>query len=116
MIQHVALEIARRDAEAEAAFWELLGFRRVPAPASLRERATWLQAGPTQVHLLYAEAPVPPREGHVAVLAPEFEATAAALEAAGHPVDPRAEHWGAARAYVRSPAGHRVEFMAAPPP
>ncbi|MFN8130228.1 MAG: VOC family protein [Solirubrobacteraceae bacterium] len=115
MIQHAALEIARGDAEPEAAFWELLGFRRVPAPASLRDRATWLQSGPTQVHLLYADAPAPPREGHVAVLAPEFDATAAALAAAGHAVDRRAEHWGAPRAYVRSPAGHRVEFMAAPP-
>jgi hypothetical protein len=37
------------------------------------------------------------------------------LEAAGFPVEPRPRHWGAARAFVRSPGGHRVEIMAAPP-
>jgi catechol 2,3-dioxygenase-like lactoylglutathione lyase family enzyme len=115
VIQHVALEVTRAGAEAEAAFWTVLGFAPVEPPPSLRERARWLQAGPTQVHLLYVEAPAPPRHGHVAVDAPEFAATSAALEAAGHAVDPRAEHWGVPRSYVRSPAGHLVEIMAAPP-
>jgi catechol 2,3-dioxygenase-like lactoylglutathione lyase family enzyme len=58
---------------------------------------------------------VPP-EGHVAVVCEAYESTLAALRAAGFDVEPRAEHWGAARAYVRSPGGHRVEVMAAPPP
>ena len=30
--------------------------------------------------------------------------------------EPQTEFWGAARAYLRDPAGHRVEIMAAPPP
>ena len=33
-------------------------------PVTLVERAAWLQSGPTQIHLLYAEAPTIPPEGH----------------------------------------------------
>jgi catechol 2,3-dioxygenase-like lactoylglutathione lyase family enzyme len=55
-------------------------------------------------------------KGHVAVVAPAFDETVAALRAAGFDPEPRTPHWGAARAYVRTPAGHRVELMAAPPP
>jgi hypothetical protein len=38
------------------------------------------------------------------------------LRDAGLEVRPTEEHWGAARAFVQTPAGHRVEVMAAPPP
>ena len=37
------------------------------------------------------------------------------LRAAGFPPEPRTEHWGAPRAFVRAPGGHRVELMAGPP-
>jgi catechol 2,3-dioxygenase-like lactoylglutathione lyase family enzyme len=116
VIQHVALETARADAEPAEGFWRLLGFEPVDPPASLRERAAWLQRGPTQIHLLWAEHPTAPPEGHVALVADDYEATLARLEEAGHPVDRRQEHWGAPRAFVRAPGGHRVELMAAPPP
>jgi catechol 2,3-dioxygenase-like lactoylglutathione lyase family enzyme len=115
VIQHVALETARADAEAAAAFWQLLGFERVDPPDTLRERAAWLQKGPTQVHLLWREDPVAPPEGHTAVVLDDYDATVEALRTAGHDVDPRKQHWGAPRAFVRSPGGHRVEIMAAPP-
>jgi catechol 2,3-dioxygenase-like lactoylglutathione lyase family enzyme len=114
-LHHVALATRRADVPAEVAFWALLGFVEVARPHALRERATWLQAGPTQIHLLYADDAVAMTQGHVAVVAPDFDATIAALEAAGHATEERARHWGAARSYVRSPAGHAVEVMAAPP-
>lgn len=116
VIQHVTLELRREDAPADAAFWELLGFTPVEPPEGLRGRALWLERGGTQVHLAYEPEPVVPAHGHVAVVARDYAAAIAALRAAGHPIDPRAEHWGAARAFVRSPAGHTVEVMAAPPP
>lgn len=49
------------------------------------------------------------------MVATDYDATLERLSAAGHPVDPRAEHWGSPRAFVRDPAGHRVEVMASPP-
>lgn len=116
MIQHVTLEVRIEDAEAEARFWGLLGFSPVEPPAGMGGRALWLECAGTQVHLAYEPAPAIPARGHVAVVAPDYAPTIAALRGAGHPVDPREEHWGAARSYVSSPAGHTVEVMAAPPP
>ena len=46
---------------------------------------------------------------------PSVNASLARLRAAGLAPQPRAEYWGAPRSFVRSPAGHRVEVMAAPP-
>jgi len=57
---------------------------------------------------------IPPR-GHLAVVASDYEATIAALRAAGHEVDPREEHWDSPRSFVRDPAGHVVEVMQFPP-
>jgi catechol 2,3-dioxygenase-like lactoylglutathione lyase family enzyme len=116
MLQHVALETRAGDVEAVLAFWALLGFEPVEVPAGLAGRTHWVQRGGTQIHLLLTEDPVVPRAGHVAVVAADYDATLAALRAAGHPVDPRAEHWGAPRSFVTDPSGHVVEVMAAPPP
>ncbi len=115
MLQHVALELdpaSRREAEE---FWVLLGFELVEPPPSLRERSSWLQRGSTQIHLLFSEEPVVPPEGHAAVVAEDYEATLDALRAAGYEPEPRTEHWGAPRAFLVAPGGHRVEVMAAPP-
>jgi catechol 2,3-dioxygenase-like lactoylglutathione lyase family enzyme len=113
-LQHVSLETRRDGVAAEVAFWALLGFSVVEPPASLAGRATWLQApdGVTQIHLLYADEPVAVPQGHVAVVVPAFDAVVLALRDAGFAVEPRTPHWGAPRAYVRSPGGHRVELMA----
>jgi hypothetical protein len=114
-LQHVSLETRPGDVEAEVRFWELLGFDRVQPPGDLGARATWVQSGPTQVHLLHAADPVVMPQGHVAVVCSDYVATLDALSAAGCEIDERAQHWDAPRCYTRSPAGHRVEVMAAPP-
>ena len=117
MIQHVALETRQADLGAEAASWALLGFEPVEAPGTLAERSTWLQgAAGTQVHLLHTVEPMASPEGHVAVVASDYGATVTRLRGAGFDPQPREEHWGAARCFVRSPGGHRVEVMASPPP
>jgi catechol 2,3-dioxygenase-like lactoylglutathione lyase family enzyme len=115
VIQHVAIEVRREDVDACLHFWWLVGFERVPAPDALAERSAWVQAGGTQVHLLFAESPVVPPEGHVAVVVDDYDATLAALRAAGFEPDPRTAHWGSPRSFVRCPAGHRVELMAFAP-
>ncbi len=115
MIQHVALEVGERDVEACVRFWALLGFARVHAPEALAGRSTWVQAGATQIHLLYADAPTAPPEGHVAVIVDDFDATMQALREAGFEAQERTRYWGSPRAFVRSPSGHRVELMAFAP-
>ena len=113
MLHHVALEV--RDPEPEVGFWALLGFERVDPPPGLRERAVWVQRGDQQVHLFLADEPVVPPSGHVALVAAEYAKDTAALRDAGHPVEERARHWGAARCFARTPTGHKVEVMEAPP-
>ncbi|MEA2194066.1 MAG: Glyoxalase/Bleomycin resistance protein/Dioxygenase superfamily [Solirubrobacteraceae bacterium] len=115
MIQHVAIEVREDDVDACLAFWALLGFAQVQAPPALAARSTWVQAGPTQIHLLHTRAPDVPAEGHVAVVAGDYEATLDALREAGFELDSRTQHWGSPRAFVRCPAGHRVELMAFAP-
>ena len=97
-------------------FYELVGFRRVDPPPALRDRATWVERDGTQVHLMLADEPVVPPEGHHAVVVADYERTLDALREAGFDPEPRTEHWDAPRAFVRDPAGHRVELMSAPPP
>lgn len=115
MIQHVALETEPADGPAAIAFWQAVGFAIVEPPPSLRDRASWLERGGTQIHLLWTEAPTTPPEGHVAVVVDDYDAALKRLGDAGHVVAPRTEHWGAPRAFATAPGGHRVELMAAPP-
>lgn len=114
-LQHVALEIRRDDVPAAVAFWGLLGFDPVPAPGALADRTTWVGREGSQIHLMHREEPVVPPSGHPAVVLADYEAACARLREAGFEVAPREEHWGAPRAFVASPGGHRVEVMAAPP-
>jgi catechol 2,3-dioxygenase-like lactoylglutathione lyase family enzyme len=114
-IHHVALETRRSDVDAERRFWALLGFEEVDPPPTLRERATWVQREGTQIHLLYADDPFIPPQGHTAVVAPDYAEATARLRSAGIEIEERAPHWGAPRCVVLSPGGHRVEVMAAPP-
>ena len=115
MIQHVSLEVRPSDGDACVAFWALLGFEEVDPPGRLGDVSRWVQRHGTQVHLLFTDGPVVPPQGHVAVVAEDHDATLERLRASGFAPDPREEHWGAARAFVRCPAGHRVEVMARPP-
>ena len=114
-LQHVSLEVRRDDVPGELRFWRLLGFEEVAPAGTLAEVAAWTQRGATQIHLLFSDDPVIPPSGHSAVVAEDFEATIAALRDAGFTPEERTRHWGAARAFVHTPAGHVVEVMAAPP-
>lgn len=117
MIQHVALETRDADAGAEVAFWALLGFTEViPPTASLAARSRWVERDGQQIHVLFAQEPVIAREGHVAVVAADYDEAVARLRAAGHEAAPRTEYWGEPRTQVRTPAGHLVEVVAAAPP
>jgi catechol 2,3-dioxygenase-like lactoylglutathione lyase family enzyme len=115
MLQHVTIEVTHDQVDHCARFYELLGFRHVDPPESLEGRATWVERDGTQVHLMPVEHPTVPRSGHHAVLVSDYDATLDALRKAGFEPEPRREHWGSPRSFVRNPAGHRVEVMAGSP-
>ena len=116
MLQHVSIETRPSDVDACVRFYGLLGFEPVDPPPALADAATWVEREGTQVHLLLSESPVVPPSGHHAVVVEDYDAVIGSLRAAGFEPDPRREHWGAPRSFVRDPAGHVVEVMATPPP
>ena len=75
-LQHVSLEVRRDDVPGELRFWALLGFTEVEPPGTLAEVASWVQRDGTQIHLLFADDPVVPPQGHAAVVVDDFDATA----------------------------------------
>lgn len=116
MLHHVSVETQPSDVRACVAFYELIGFSEVDPPDGLAGIATWVERAGTQVHLLHSADPVVPPAGHLAVVVDEYDATVARLRSAGFDPAPSEQYWGAPRSFVRDPAGHVVELMAAPPP
>jgi catechol 2,3-dioxygenase-like lactoylglutathione lyase family enzyme len=115
MLQHATIEVRAEQVDACVRFYDLLGFKEVDPPESLKGRATWVERGGTQVHLMQVDEPTVPESGHHAVLVTDYDETFTALRDAGFEPEPRREHWGAKRCFVRNPAGHRVEVMAGSP-
>jgi catechol 2,3-dioxygenase-like lactoylglutathione lyase family enzyme len=118
VLQHVSLEVPAPEAEACAAFWRLLGFKRVEAPEEIAEYVVWVERDGTQIHLILTDPAhtTVPKLGHAAVVVEDFDATLESLRAAGHEVDESRRLWGARRAFAVGPGGHRVELMESPPP
>jgi catechol 2,3-dioxygenase-like lactoylglutathione lyase family enzyme len=114
MLHHVGIEVAPGEIGRTTELFELLGFERVDPPPTLGEY-TWLEREGTQVHLMPTEEPTVPPRGHTAVVVVDFDRAVSELEDHGFEVERRREHWGAARAVVLTPGGHRIELMAAPP-
>ena len=115
MLQHVTLEVTPAQVRECVAFWELLGFNEMEPPPMLRDRFTWVEREGTQIHLVSVDDPIAAREGHVAVIADDYEATLARLEAGGFEVHEGSNAWDAPRVFATDPAGHRIEVMSRPP-
>jgi catechol 2,3-dioxygenase-like lactoylglutathione lyase family enzyme len=116
MLQHVSLEVPPERVPDCLAFWELLGFAPLDPPPKLRSRFTWVEREGTQIHLIPAEDPSgPAREGHVAVVAEDYERALGALRGAGFEPFEGENAWDAPRSFVRDPAGHLVEVMSRAP-
>ena len=114
-LHHVSIEVPNADVERTVEFWELMGFRRLPAPDEIAQYVTWLERGPNQIHLIHTDEAAVPTLGHPAIVAGDFDGTVAALREAGFVVEEAQELWGQPRAFAIGPANHRVELMAAPP-
>lgn len=116
MLHHVSLEVAPGEVERTVEFFGFLGFARTPAPDSIALFVTWLESGPSQIHLIHTPEPTTPVLGHPAVVAPDFDAAVSGLRDAGFQVEEADQLWGERRGFAVMPGGGRVELMAAPPP
>jgi catechol 2,3-dioxygenase-like lactoylglutathione lyase family enzyme len=115
VLQHASLEVPPHLVRDCVAFWELLGFEEMEPPPLLGGRFTWVQREGTQIHLIPVEQPVNAAEGHVAVVAPDYDHTVRLLLDAGFDLRAGVNAWNAPRCFVRSPGGNLVEVMSKPP-
>jgi hypothetical protein len=115
VLHHVSLEVAPDDVERTVEFFGLLDFHRITAPDPIAPFVTWLEAGPTQVHLIHTPEPTTPVLGHPAVIVADFDAALGGLRDADFEVGEADELWGERRGFAVMPGGGRVELMAAPP-
>jgi catechol 2,3-dioxygenase-like lactoylglutathione lyase family enzyme len=115
MLQHTSLEVPLDRVRDCVAFWELLGFEEMQAPPKLGGRFTWVHREGTQIHIIPVADPVNMREGHVAIVAPDYEANLRRLVDAGFELREGTNAWNAPRMFVRDPGGNLVEVMSAPP-
>ena len=115
MLQHVTLELRREDWPAAKRFWNIVGFEQVDPPGPLGEGSAWVERDGTQIHFQWQDEPVVPPSGHAAVVVDDWDGVVARLRDEGFEIDEHPRHWDAARCFVRSPGGHVVELMAAPP-
>lgn len=115
MLQHASLELPTDRIRDSVAFWELLGFEEIEPPPLLGGRFTWVQREGTQIHLIATDDPVNPREGHVAVIAPDYDDALRRLHDAGFELRDGLNAWDAPRTFVREPGGNLVEVMSKPP-
>jgi catechol 2,3-dioxygenase-like lactoylglutathione lyase family enzyme len=115
VLQHVTLEVTEDKIRDCVAFWALLGFTEMTPPPRLRGRFTWVEREGTQIHLVPVENPIAARDGHVAVVAPDYDAALRALAQHGCELREGSNAWDAPRTFVRDPVGHLIEVMSAPP-
>ena len=115
MLHHVSIEVDPSDADDFAALLRTFGFEPVESPDPLGDAVRWFENEGSQVHLILTEAATAPVLGHAAFVAPDLEATLAAIGELGLEVQEARELWGARRAFVLAPSGHRIELMAKPP-
>lgn len=116
MLHHVSIEIPPEEKERALEFWSIVGFEKIVAPGQIAQYVDWVEREGTQIHFIYSEQPTVPVLGHPAVVAPDFEATTAALREGGFEFEEHDELWGERRGFATAPGGHRVELMAGPPP
>jgi catechol 2,3-dioxygenase-like lactoylglutathione lyase family enzyme len=116
VLHHASIELTPDAVDRTIELFELLGFRRVPAPEPIAAFVSWVERDGTQVHFIHTPDPTTPPIGHAGVVAPDFDDAVGRLREAGFEVEDSRELWGEPRAFALLPGGGRLELMAAPPP
>ena len=119
-LHHVQVSCPPGGEEAARSFWVALGLSEVDKPETLAGRGgCWFRAYDAtgavsaEVHVGVEPEMTPARKAHPALLVDDLDAVAAALRAAGHPVDDTERHTfpGYVRLHTADPHGNRVELL-----
>ena len=112
-IEHVQLAIPPGGEPAAEAYWcGVLGFTRLPKPATMAARGgAWFASGVVQVHVGVEDPFVPARKAHPAFMVDSIDVVAAAIADAGYPVRVSDEVPGTRRFHTDDPFGNRLEIV-----
>jgi catechol 2,3-dioxygenase-like lactoylglutathione lyase family enzyme len=120
-VHHVQVSCPAGTEDASRAFWAgALGLTEVDKPADLQARGgCWFRAYDdrgnvtAEIHVGVEPDFSPARKAHPALIVDDLDATAAALEAGGFPVDlrERLTFPGHQRLHTADPHGNRVEIL-----
>jgi catechol 2,3-dioxygenase-like lactoylglutathione lyase family enzyme len=112
-LHHVQLAIPPGGEDVARAFYrDVLGLTELEKPSVLRDRGgCWFRGGGWEVHLGVEEGFAPARKAHPGVLVDGLDELAAALAAAGRPVDRDPHFPGHRRLYTADGHGNRLEFL-----
>jgi catechol 2,3-dioxygenase-like lactoylglutathione lyase family enzyme len=112
-LHHVQLAIPPGGEDVARAFYrDVLGLTELAKPPVLRDRGgCWFRGGGWEVHLGVEADFVPARKAHPGVLVDGLDDLAAALAAAGRPVDRDPHFPGHRRLYTADGHGNRLEFL-----
>jgi catechol 2,3-dioxygenase-like lactoylglutathione lyase family enzyme len=112
-LHHVQLLIPPGGEDDARAFYAgVLGMTEVAKPPVLAARGgCWFRGGGWEVHLAPVPGFAPERKAHPGVLVDGLDGLAAALEAAGHPVEWDPHFPGHRRLYAGDAHGNRLEFL-----
>lgn len=112
-LHHVQLAIPVGGEDVARAFYrDVLGLAELEKPAVLRARGgCWFRGGGWEVHLGVEDGFVAARKAHPGVLVDGLDDLAAALAAAGRPVDRDPHFPGHRRLYTADDHGNRLEFL-----
>jgi len=118
-LHHVQINVPQsRAAEARRFFEGLLGFEKMPRPASLtnaRRDGMWYRCGDNEFHVFLAsdgDFAENHSSHHPAFLVDDLTILRARLESAGVEVEEAVPISGRERFFCRDPFGHRFEFLA----
>lgn len=113
-IHHVQVAMpAGGEVQARAFYRDVLGFREVEKPESLKPKGgVWFETGNLQVHLGVDAEFVPAKKAHVAYLVADLGAVRNRVVSAGLPVVEDDDLPGFERFYTSDPFGNRVEILA----